>query len=291
MRWNSKNKRRYEQLGYRYTQMHDEFMAAVEDLPSGSNALVEVQCDYCGKEYTKHWDHYLREHHDVCGDACYDCKYQKWAAIHMIDHPDESCPFRSAEANAHRDTTNIERYGTQNVFGNKDIQSNIKETCLRKYGETSYTKTSEYKDRVKQTCMERYGVPYYVMTQRMVGPMNYNWKGGIAIRRNERATYDYQNWRNGVYARDHYYCQCCGQHSGSLVAHHLFNWRDNEDKRYDIDNGVTLCEQCHLLFHSKYGKRFNTPEQFAEFCDLWQKDMLNCREKESAELADKKPRG
>ena len=30
----------------------------------------------------------------------------------------------------------------------------------------------------------------------------------------------------------------------------IFNFADNIDKRYDIDNGICLCEKCHRNFHN-----------------------------------------
>lgn len=71
-------------------------------------------------------------------------------------------------------------------------------------------------------------------------------------------------WRADIYKRDRYTCQLCGFNS-NLRAHHLngFNWAI--DERYDINNGITLCEECHNDFHSKYGKGQNTREQFIDF--------------------------
>ena len=48
------------------------------------------------------------------------------------------------------------------------------------------------------------------------------------------------------------------------------NFSTNIDLRYDVDNGITLCEECHLInyqdsFHSIYGEKDNTPEQIYEF--------------------------
>lgn len=45
IKWNSNNKKWYESKGYIYTKMKDEFDVCVEDLPSGSGARVDVECD------------------------------------------------------------------------------------------------------------------------------------------------------------------------------------------------------------------------------------------------------
>lgn len=83
-----------------------------------------------------------------------------------------------------------------------------------------------------------------------------------------RATPENWEWRHNVYCRDSFICQICGTNmSGVFNAHHLYNWADYPELRYDINNGVTLCENCHTLFHKEYGWKNNTPEQFFEFKD------------------------
>ena len=72
-------------------------------------------------------------------------------------------------------------------------------------------------------------------------------------------------FRNGVYERDHHTCRVCGQVGKELNAHHLDGWNWATDRRFDVSNGVTLCEECHIKFHKTYGKGNNTKEQFEEF--------------------------
>lgn len=81
----------------------------------------------------------------------------------------------------------------------------------------------------------------------------------------KRVGSEYDNFIRIVFKRDNYTCQCCGQYSGNLKAHHLdgFNWCI--EKRTDPNNGITLCETCHNNFHSIYGKGDNTKEQFEEW--------------------------
>ena len=43
---------------------------------------------------------------------------------------------------------------------------------------------------------------------------------------------------------------------------------DNIDKYLDIDNGITFCEICHLLFHNIYGRRNTTKEQLIDFIEV-----------------------
>lgn len=49
MKWHPSNKKWYEDRGYIYTKMRDEFEVKVEDLSDGSSVYVEIRCDKCGK--------------------------------------------------------------------------------------------------------------------------------------------------------------------------------------------------------------------------------------------------
>lgn len=99
-----------------------------------------------------------------------------------------------------------------------------------------------------------------------------NWKGGVTPERmRARSNSEYAKWRKKVYAKDWYTCQCCGKHKNiNKHAHHLIGFADNEDLRYDVDNAITLCEDCHYTtikgsFHNIYGTINNTPEQLEEY--------------------------
>lgn len=65
------------------------------------------------------------------------------------------------------------------------------------------------------------------------------------------ASFRYTRWRDAVFKRDNYTCQLCGG-VGEMNAHHIFFWAMFKDKRYHIDNGITLCVSCHRRIH--FGK-------------------------------------
>lgn len=80
---------------------------------------------------------------------------------------------------------------------------------------------------------------------------------------------EYENFIKRVLARDNYTCQCCGKHRDELDCfinvHHIDSYDWCKEKRTDDSNGVTLCENCHINFHNKYGRGNNTKEQFDEW--------------------------
>ena len=78
-------------------------------------------------------------------------------------------------------------------------------------------------------------------------------------------------WAKSVKERDSFICQLCGESGGILHSHHMNSWDFFEKERFDIDNGVTLCEGCHNRFHSIYGHGRNTKYQFNEYRELYNK--------------------
>lgn len=98
------------------------------------------------------------------------------------------------------------------------------------------------------------------------GDKNPRWKGGITpIYKAIRASFDYEEWRKKVFERDSYTCQSCMEVGGYLHAHHILNFSSYKDIRLDIDNGATLCRECHYNFHTQFGFTENTREQLSSF--------------------------
>ena len=98
------------------------------------------------------------------------------------------------------------------------------------------------------------------------GKNHWNWKNGITpIHIKIRQSLEYKLWEQSILIRDCYTCQKCGKRDSTLVAHHLQNFAQYPELRFAIDNGVTLCRDCHKKFHKIYGKKNNTKEQIEKF--------------------------
>ena len=87
-----------------------------------------------------------------------------------------------------------------------------------------------------------------------VGENAINWKGGkekenVRLRRSPEA----MKWRKQVYERDGYLCQMCKVDGKRLNAHHHKPWSLFPELRYELDNGITLCQCCHILVHKING--------------------------------------
>lgn len=56
----------------------------------------------------------------------------------------------------------------------------------------------------------------------------------------------YRNWSKNVKIRDNYMCKINNKDcNGRLESHHILNWRDYPELRYEINNGITLCHTHH----------------------------------------------
>lgn len=53
--------------------------------------------------------------------------------------------------------------------------------------------------------------------------------------------------------RDNYTCQCCKKIGCNLHSHHIYPKNLFRDLRDNETNLITLCEECHFAYHSKYG--------------------------------------
>jgi hypothetical protein len=62
-------------------------------------------------------------------------------------------------------TTNLEKYGVENVYQSKEVKQKIKETNLRNIGFEYYTQTKKFKEHCRKLNLEKYGVENYSQTQ------------------------------------------------------------------------------------------------------------------------------
>lgn len=79
------------------------------------------------------------------------------------------------------------------------------------------------------------------------GDKHHNWQGGKTEESKAfRNSLEYRVWRKRVFERDQYTCQNCDQIGGELNADHIKPFALYTELRLDLNNGRTLCRQCHL---------------------------------------------
>lgn len=98
------------------------------------------------------------------------------------------------------------------------------------------------------------------------GENNYRWSRktrriGIDTERNH---YLYIKWRKKVLEHDNYECSIC-ESKEKLEVHHIRSYMSNPELRLKEYNGITLCKKCHCRFHSMFGYKNNTLEQFMKY--------------------------
>jgi endogenous inhibitor of DNA gyrase (YacG/DUF329 family) len=92
--------------------------------------------------------------------------------------------------------------------------------------------------------------------EQLKGQKSHLWEGGkTKASALARTRAKYREWRRAVFARDDYSCQRCGARSSKgktvyLHAHHIKHFSTQLELRYDLSNGITLCEDCHTLEHN-----------------------------------------
>lgn len=108
-------------------------------------------------------------------------------------------------------------------------------------GTTFYVWNYKTNGRTKycsKKCLASYGLKR--------GNEHYNWKGGITpVNDKIRRSKEYKRWRLAVLKRDNYTCVLCGDSSKELNVDHIKKFADFPELRLDLNNGRTLCVDCH----------------------------------------------
>lgn len=85
----------------------------------------------------------------------------------------------------------------------------------------------------------------------MTGSNNNHWKGGVTSEHQRiRHSPEIKQWRKDVFKRDNYTCVLCGRRNKKgdkvvLNADHIKPFSKYPELRTVLDNGRTLCVECH----------------------------------------------
>jgi hypothetical protein len=66
----------------------------------------------------------------------------------------------------------------------------------------------------------------------------------------ERNSWSYYIWRQLIYKKDNWTCQICKTNKCKVYAHHIKPWKDYLELRFNTDNGITVCKNCHTKIHN-----------------------------------------
>ena len=177
---NSRNKKKYEALGYNVPEKGKEFNIKVEDATVGCRSIITLKCDYCGKIYSVKYNSYAKSSKVVNKDACKSCCEIKQRDvikakygvenISMLKETQEKIKTNNllkygVESTSQLESVkqktkinNIKKYGVEYPMQTKEFQERLEKTSLEKYGTKRPTQNKEIKNKVKNTLLERYGV-------------------------------------------------------------------------------------------------------------------------------------
>lgn len=335
IKWNSKIKKHYEELGYTYTKMGDEFEVKIEDLTKGSHVRVYCICDNCGCDLSWNYGDYnkcVKENGETyclkCGKILYGSynsnktklkkskSFYDWCVendredlllrwdyelnvcspnevsyasntfiwFKCLLHPEHHSEEKRIKdiTSGHLKTSNckqcnsvgqhiIDKYGKEflyKIWSDKneispfDIELNSNIVCW-------WNCLDEKHEPFKRSCYSSKSLEYrcpncYEPPKKENSP---RWNPNLTQEEREqsRNIEGYNDFVRETLKRDNYTCQCCGHYSTNLITHHLNGYHWDKEHRTDINNGITLCKECHKNFHSLYGRKNNTKEQFEEW--------------------------
>ena len=193
VRINSFTYKHYKDLGYDISQK--EFIIDVNHLPLGSHAIVSVECDKCGKEYTMTYKSYINKlkcHNFI---VCKQCIYEKIKLTNLEKYGVENT-FQNEEIKEKSKKTCLEKYGFEYAMKNEDVKKKGNETNLEKYGFENPFQFLDFEEKSSKTCLERYGFSSAMNNEEV--------KQKVKKARLENGTwihdYDLDKWK--VYKRD-----------------------------------------------------------------------------------------
>lgn len=204
---------------------------------------IKIKCDFCEKEIYKTFSEIKKYKKHFCGKECYD-KWQKENSL----KGENSAVYSKVETKCD--------YCGKNIKVFKSRYNAVKHHFCNN--------ECHYKWKSKNLIGSKsnfYGIHRF-------GKENYNYNPNLTEedRVKHRNTLKIKEWRNKVFERDNYTCQITGDNKGgNLVSHHLNSHNWDKENRYNLDNGITITEEIHKLFHNIYGYGDNTKEQFEEF--------------------------
>ena len=224
--WVGFTKEYYMSKGYKFTGCNTKFLVKVEDLLAKSNVKILVKCDYCNKEYRISLSNYTKSLDKMSHSFCKECGNKHFIKFNIND--------------------------IKNEFFNRNytLLSTEYISCTKKL-DYICNKHPEYIQSIRYDIFKNQGCGCFYCgreeaARKNSGSNNKSWKGGITSENNKiRTSKEMDKWKYSVFKRDSYTCQRCNRRGGDLNAHHILNFAEYPNLRFDIKNGATLCVDCH----------------------------------------------
>lgn len=210
---------------------------------------VEVVCEVCGKKFLRQLEDV--NNHNYCSIECYE-KYKETLFTNLI------CKNCHKEFKVEKSYIISQKNRNQNInFCSKECQTQyqarnmIEVTC--DYCGKVYKKNKNYIGEMHFCSLKCRNAYRTIKKEKYAEIANY-------LRTSTR----YKNWRKEVLKRDYYKCTKCNSKKElqvhhkitlySIVEKYSFNIKDimNSPEFNDIENGITLCRECHIKEHNYF---------------------------------------
>lgn len=214
--------------------------------------MLNKQCIICNKTFFKAPTKSKTEWNKMkfCSKKCY------WTSPHKkISTVDKTCP-ECNQTFSRKPKESIKQWGKKKFCS---FHCNGKAT-LR--GHKVWNKGKEWPEETKKRLRTaRLGKKHKTETRLKMsfahsGAKNHNYIDGRT--RNSGKHYNdlrWKLWREIIFARDNWICQNCFKQGGKLEPHHIKGWAKFPNLRYEIENGTTLCRNCHKKTDNYCGKK------------------------------------
>jgi len=226
-------------LTYQKYAMYRGKETHLKDLKPNSKKKIKITCPWCGVSFERYFFRLQQSGSFLCQKCAIA---DNLSTVLEVDSKNNNLTVLGISELSGRSICRCDCGGITEVF-NKDFLSGRVKSC----------------GCLRSENMKRIGV-------HLRDHEHGNWKGGISSERQKlMAQKIYKDWKLSVFKRDNFTCLKCGLKDNNLNTHHLANYEDNKEQALDLENGVTLCGECHRAFHAEYGRKNNTKDQFDKF--------------------------
>jgi len=210
------------ELGDEYKLISEEYI--------NNHSKLKILHESCGDVFQMSWNCFNR------GQRCPGCSYKKIGL-------DQTLPFETIK-------TKIDSVKNYKLLSDEYINSYTKLEILHESCGNVF-QMNWHNFSQGQRCPK-----CWFKNNRGENHCNWNFNLTDKDRENIRNCPENREWIKAVYEIDGHTCQKCLVKGGELEAHHIFPWALFPKLRFEVENGITLCEKCHKYYHSIYRNGF-----------------------------------
>lgn len=246
--------------GSKKTCSHECRYALLSTINKAKNEYVEIKCERCGNTFTT-TPYRVSKNKKFCS---FKCKYPEQTL--------KTC--KSCNKEFYVRDSEIDKQYCSKVCADTGVERNLKLSNSMKITWQDENKKANLIQGIKRRSSSE---EWRQSAHFQKGELHPRYKGNKRLREGA-SRYEYKKWVKDVFKKDDYTCQMCGSKK-YLRAHHIKEWAKYPEFRYEISNGMTLCEDCHLEIHGKKqkqvtktcefcGKCFRPSKRMQKFCSL-----------------------